>query len=116
MNEKTEEKRARLRAKAEKLIDEYLAWEEENPKPDMTDIEEMALALRKALGQEIVQMAVEEQEERRPVPGPQCKKCNKEMRYKGEKSTEIGTRAGTVQVERGYYYCPSCKERIFPPG
>ena len=116
MNKRQEEKRARLRAKAEELIEEYLAWEEENPRPDMTDIEEIALAIRKALGQEIVQMAVEEQEERRPVPGPRCKKCDQEMRYKGEKSTEIESRAGHIQVKRGYYYCPKCKERIFPPG
>jgi len=70
-----EEKRARLRARAEKVIDEYLAWEETHPWPDLTEIEDIALKLRKALGEEIAQMVVEEQEERLPVPGPRCEKC-----------------------------------------
>lgn len=116
MKRSKEEKRARLLAKAEKLIDEYLAWEAGHPKPDLTEIEDIALELRKALGREIAQMAIEEQGERLPVPGPSCPKCGKEMRYKGEKSTQVESRAGALQVGQGYYYCPECKESFFPPG
>ena len=64
MKRSKEEKRARLMAKAEEVIEEYLEWEEEHGQPDMTDIEEIALKLRKAIGQEIAQMTVEDQEER----------------------------------------------------
>jgi hypothetical protein len=116
MKRSEEEKRARLMAKAEEAIDEYLAWEAENPRPDMAEIEEIALILRKAIGQEIAQMAVEDQEERRPVPGPKCPQCGKEMRYKGEKKVDVESRAGTIKVERGNYNCPECKESLFPPG
>lgn len=116
MKRSKEEKRARLQAKAEKLIDEYLAWEEGHPKPDLTEIEDMALELRKALGQEIAQLAVDEQESRVPAPGPKCPKCGQEMRYKGDKAVAVESRAGALQVERGYYYCPECKESLFPPG
>jgi hypothetical protein len=111
-----EEKRVRLMAKAEEAIDEYMEWEKENPRPDMTEIEEIALILRKAIGQEIAQMAVEDQEERSPVPGPKCPQCGEEMRYKGEKKVEVESRAGAIKVERGYYHCPGCKEGLFPPG
>jgi len=116
MEKSNEEKRARLRAKADQIIDEYLAWEANHPQPDLKQIEEIALKLRKELGQELAQIAVEEQRERTPAPGPKCTQCGKEMRYKGEKSTQVESRAGALRVERGYYYCPECKESIFPPG
>jgi len=110
------EKRARLLAKMEEVVDEYLAWEEGHPQPDLTQIEDIALELRKELGREIAQLAVEEQEKRLPVPGPSCPKCGKEMRYKGEKAIDVESRAGGLEIERGYYYCPECKESLFPPG
>jgi tRNA(Ile2) C34 agmatinyltransferase TiaS len=116
MKRSKEEKRVRLLARTEKVIDEYLAWEESHPRPDLIEIEDIALKLRKAIGQEIAQIAVEEQEERRPVPGPICPKCGKEMRYKGEKDVDVESRAGALKVGRGYYYCPQCKESVFPPG
>jgi hypothetical protein len=115
MKKNKEEKRARLKAKAEELIEAYLAWEEQHARPDLTEIEEIALKLRKELGREIAQMAVEEQAERAPVPGPSCPRCGKEMVYKGEKRIEVESRVGGLQIERGYYHCPECRERIFPP-
>jgi len=116
MKKSREEKRERLRAKAEQVIEAYLEWETKHPQPDMREIENISIRLRKELGQEMAQMAVEEQAERKVVPGPQCAKCGKEMRYKGEKLTEIESRVGSLKVERGHYYCPECKESIFPPG
>ena len=116
MKRSKEEKRARLMAKAEEVIEEYLEWEEEHERPDMTDIEEISMRLRKSIGQEIAQMTVEDQEERVPVPGPKCPQCGKEMHYKGERKVDVESRVGQIKVERGYYSCPKCKESIFPPG
>ena len=116
MKESKEEKRKRLLVKADRIIDAYLEWEEEHPQPDLMQIEEVALRLRKELGQEIAQMAIENQASRTPAPGPKCARCGEEMRYKGKKRTEVESRAGSLKVERGYYYCPECKESIFPPG
>ena len=116
MKESKEEKRTRLLAKAAQAIDEYLEWEEKNPEPDLMEIEDIALKLRKEFGQEIAQVAIENQADRTPAPGPTCTKCGKEMRYKGKKRTQVESRTGNLDVERGYYYCPECKERIFPPG
>jgi DNA-directed RNA polymerase subunit RPC12/RpoP len=110
------EKRARLLEKAEQAIEEYLEWEEKNPQPNLVQIEDIALKLRKEFGQEIAQMAIENQATRTPAPGTKCARCGKEMRYKGKKKTQVESRAGNLKVERGYYYCPECKERIFPPG
>jgi uncharacterized protein with PIN domain len=82
----------------------------------LKQIEDIALKLRKELGQAMAQMAVEEQAERTPAPGPQCAKCGREMRYKGEKENQVESRAGVLKVVRGYYYCPTCQAGLFPPG
>lgn len=116
MKESKEAKRARLLAKAAQAIDEYLEWEEKHPQPDLTQIEEIALKLRKEFGQEIAQLAIESQALSTRVPGPKCSKCGKEMRYKGKKRTRVESRTGNLAVERGHYYCPECEESIFPPG
>jgi DNA-directed RNA polymerase subunit RPC12/RpoP len=110
------EKRARLLAKAAQAIDEYLEWEEKHPKPDLTQIEDIALKLRKEFGQEIAQTAIDHQATGVPAPGPKCPQCGKEMHYKGKKRSQVESRAGNLAMERGYYYCPRCKERLFPPG
>jgi hypothetical protein len=115
MRQSKEGKRARLLAKAEEVVGEYLEWEESHPRPDLGEIEDIALKLRKALGQEIAQMAVEAQEGRTAVPGPKCPKCGQEMRYKGEKGVAVESRVGALEVVRGYYHCPQCKEGLFPP-
>lgn len=116
MKESKEERRARLLARAAQAIDEYLEWEEKHSEPDLTAIEDIALKLRKEFGQEIAQVAIENQASRTPAPGPKCAKCGKEMRYKGKKRTGVESRTGKLDVERGYYYCPECGESIFPPG
>jgi hypothetical protein len=38
MKRSKEEKRERLLARAEQVVDEYLAWEETHPRPDLTQI------------------------------------------------------------------------------
>ena len=78
--------------------------------------EDIALKLRKELGEEIAQMAVEEQEGRLPIPGLRCPKCGEEMRYKGKKEVDVGSRVSGLKIERGYYTCAHCREIIFPPG
>lgn len=59
-------------------------------------------------------MAIEKQGERLPVPGLRCEKCGREMRYKGDKEIGVESRVGALKIERGYYICQECKERIFP--
>ncbi len=111
-----EEQQVRLETKARHVIEEYLDWEEKHPQPNLTEMEDVILKLRKELGKEMAQMMLEVQEERKPVPGPKCPKCGEEMRYKGQKGNQVESRVGLLEIERGYYYCPKCKESIFPPG
>ena len=111
-----EEIRKRLQAKAEEVIEAYMDWEEENPRPDLLQIEEVVLRLRKEFGRELTQVAVEAHPMCTPVPGPKCSQCGREMSYKGQKTTQVESQTGNVQVKRGYYYCPQCKTGFFPLG
>ena len=110
-----EEQRSRLEARAGQVIDEYFAWEEQHPEADLTEIEDVILKLRKELGKEMAQMLLEEREARVVVPGPKCPSCGEEMRYKGQKGNRVESRVGELELERGHYYCPKCKESLFPP-
>jgi hypothetical protein len=116
MKHNRSEKEARLRKKAEKIIQDYLAWEESHPQPNLTQIEDVILQLRKELGQEMARMLLEEQEARTPAPGPSCRQCGQEMRYKGQKGHRVESRVGSLKLERGHYCCPDCQESVFPPG
>lgn len=113
---KREKARARLLAKAEDLIDELMAWDDTTEKPTLTDIEDVVLRLRKELGEQMAGEVIALQEEKRPVPGPECPRCGREMRYKGQKGNSVESRVGNLGLERGYYYCPECGTGSFPPG
>ena len=102
--------------KAERLIDELLGWDEETEGLTLTDIEDVVLGLRKELGQEMAEVVVSMQEGNRPVPGPACPQCGREMRYKGQKGNTVESRVGTLKTERGHYHCSQCGEGFFPPG
>lgn len=116
MKRTREEKRSTLEAKAKELIDELMKWSDETEQPTLTQIEEEILALREKLSESMMEAVIEKQEGQRPVPGPKCPKCGKEMHYKGEKARQVTSRVGEVKLERGYYHCSQCKESIFPPG
>lgn len=116
MKKSREEKRAALEAKAKELVDELMEWSEETERPNLTQIEDEILKLREVLSKKMLEAVIEDQESRRPVPGPKCPKCGKEMHYKGEKKRAVTSRVGEAQLERGYYYCSACQESLFPPG
>jgi uncharacterized protein with PIN domain len=111
-----EKARERLLAAAEHRIDELMAWADTTERPTLTDIEDVVLRLRKELGEQMAAEVVAMQEENRPVPGPECPQCGKEMRYKGEKRSSVESRVGSLRLERGYYHCPRCGKGSFPPG
>lgn len=115
MKRSRQQKKADLMNKAEQLIDQLLEWEAQADRPNLTQIEDIVLKLRKELGQEMAEALLDEQAERTPVPGPTCPKCGKEMHYKGQRKKRVESRAGGLEVERGYYVCRACGETIFPP-
>jgi hypothetical protein len=115
MRETRTSRKARMMKKAEKLIEEALDWEERTEKPNLTQIEDIALRVRQEIGQMIAEEMIDAQQARQPVPGPACPSCGREMRYKGQKEVNPLSWVGKLKIERGYYYCPECKESLFPP-
>lgn len=115
MNRGSEQLKAELMAEAETTIDELLGWHEDTAAPTLTEIEEVVLKLRKRLGERMAAMVVEDQEAVHPVPGPACKRCGREMHYKGMKEVTVEGRTGRTRLKRGYYYCDRCKSGLFPP-
>lgn len=116
MKRTREERRAALEAKVKELVDELMQWSEETDRPNLTQIEEEILKLRQAMSESMLETVIEDQESQRPVPGPKCAKCGKEMQYKGQKARQVTSRVGETKLERGHYYCSHCQESVFPPG
>ena len=116
MYKKRSERKAVLMAKAEALVDEMLAWDEETEAPNLGQIETEILRLRQEFGQVLLNDVANHQDAVQPVPGPKCARCGKEMHYKDQKGKTVVSLGGETKIERGYYHCPSCQGGIFPPG
>lgn len=116
MAQTREELKAKLMAQADLLLDELLDWTEQTGQPTLTQIEEVVLKLRKRLGEQMAQAVIQSQEAHRPIPGPVCPDCQREMHSKGQRSHTVESRVGGLTVERGYYYCETCGRSVFPPG
>lgn len=110
-----EEKREKLKKAASELIESLLEWEDANSRPNLTEIEDEVLLLRKRFGEELVQAVLESQESQQPSEAPKCQGCGKSLADKGRKGKEVESRVGELKIERNYYYCKECKSGLFPP-
>ena len=110
------QKKAKLEEAAAELIESLLDWDEENEAPNLSEIEDEVLLLRRRFGQELAVTVVEGQESQQPAENPVCPECGEEMRTKGKKRKGVESRVGSLEVERGYYHCSHCKRGFFPPG
>jgi hypothetical protein len=107
---------AKLREAAEEMIEALMVWEEETEAPSLTEMEEVILALRQRMGQEMLKVVLSGQESQEPVEAPACADCGGEMRSKGGKQRKVESRVGGVALARSHYYCARCQRGIFPPG
>ena len=116
MNDTRTDLKAELMTQAEALIDELVEWTADTPAPTLTQIEDIVLKLRQRLSERMALAVIEAQAAARPVPGPSCPACGREMHYKDRKANTVESRVGCLPLERGYYYCEPCRTGIFPPG
>ena len=106
----------KVRAVEEEVIARMMKWEEENDRPNQTQIEDAVLALRQRFGEELVAVLVGGQEARQPVEVPKCAGCGREMTDQGQKVRTGESRAGEVEMKRGHSDCTPCHSGFFPPG
>jgi hypothetical protein len=116
MSDKRSDLKSELMAEAEGVIDELVAWTADTPAPNLTQIEDIGLKLRQRLSERMALAVIEAQGSVRPVPGPSCPTCGREMHYKDRKANTVESRVGQLPLARGYYYCETCKGGLFPPG
>lgn len=110
------QKEARLRKAADEMIAAFLAWDEENSAPTLTQIEDEILELRQRIGEEMLAVTLAGQALRQPTESAPCPECGAATRYKGEKGRAVESRVGGLELVRGHYYCACCKSGFFPPG
>ena len=116
MKKSREQLKTAFMVEAEELFDELMEWDEQTREPDLTQNEEKKLELRKRFGEQLAQQVILRQEERQPAAKVNCSGCGGEMDSKGLKGNRVETRIGNLEIARGYYYCPRCKQGLFPPG
>lgn len=116
MKRNRERVKADLMAEMSAMVDQYLDWEAKANKPSLREIEDVTLRLRDEMGRRMAEIVIANREAKQLPQTPVCPECGKELAYKGQKEARAESRLGTLQTERGYYYCAHCKRGIFPPG
>ena len=113
MHADNKELKAQMMSAAEEVIEKLLAGAKEKEELTLSDIERLVRRagqdVMKELTGTLAQAEAQGEEDRI------CPECGRKMRYKGRKKRDVITETGEVSLERGYYYCPSCKKGVFPP-
>lgn len=114
MSKTQEELKSNIMTQVEMLVEQALV---EGEKPlTLTEIEELALAVRRQIEQEITAALVEQQVRASASELPPCPTCGRRMHPKGKKARALRTRSGEVAMQRPYFYCSHCRMGVFPPG
>lgn len=116
MRRRRAELKAGLMQQAEQAVEELLDWTESRSAPTLTEIEDQVLKLRKRLSEAMAQAVIEAQATVQPERRPVCPTCQRRLHFKAQKGNTVESRAGRLQLKRGYYYCEHCRRGIFPPG
>lgn len=109
------ELKARLLAEAEAAIEKLLAERVAPGEASLGDIERVALNAGQQIEEAIASALAAESALELP-PWPSCPQCGQKLKNKGKRKRRVVTQVGEVEVERSYYYCPTCRAGLFPPG
>jgi ribosomal protein S27AE len=105
--------KARMMAEAEEVIDRMLAERSKQRELQLTEIERMVREAGKQVMERFTREMVADEAERET--NNICPECGRKMRGKGRKPRDLVTKTGEVRLVRAHYYCPRCKEGVFPP-
>lgn len=114
MSRSRDELKALLMSEAGEVVEELLDWHEGTERPNLMEMEEIVLDLRKRMSVRMMEVLVEEQETVQLPKAPHCEHCGKGMTNKGLKKRGVGSWVGELKTKRSHYYCPDCKAGFFP--
>jgi uncharacterized protein with PIN domain len=103
--------KARLLAETEAEIDEWLASETIHETMKLSEIEDEIENFHARTRERILKAMVDIQQ----AEIEKCPHCGGKLRRKGIKHKQMVTTQGQTEIAREYYYCPQCKQGIFPP-
>lgn len=111
-----EQRKAELMKQLEEAIERVLDWQEEHETFTLTELEEFVLGVRREMGEEVAELLIGGLKSKVVIEGLHCEHCGSKLVYKGLETKQTETRMGGIELERGRYWCPTCKQGIFPPG
>lgn len=106
-----EELKAKLLAEAEASIEKMLRDERVSGEMTITQIEDVIGELETDFRKRVLSEVMGEQEAKMI----KCPECGGKLRNKGKHTKRIVSLRGETDIERAYYQCEACGERIFPP-
>ena len=111
-----EELRARLLAEAEKAINARLAEMPMVKEMNLSDIERWVLRTGQQVQARLLKELAQASQEAQSGEARVCEGCGSRMQRRGTRPRQVITEVGEMTLERGYYVCPGCGARLFPPG
>jgi len=106
--------KAQMMAVAEEVIDNLLAEAAKKEELMLSDIEQLVRSAGETVMARLTARMVET--EAQQGVSAICPECGGKMKNKGQKARNLITETGEVRLERTHYYCPACRQGIFPPG
>ncbi len=100
---------------AGQVYEELEAWCAAHPGYTLLELEEQAAKLRQRLMGEMMSRRVGQRAAIEPAEEVRCPRCQSPMQNKGKRKRTVRGPEGPIELERAYYYCPACKEGVFPP-
>ncbi len=103
-----------LKQEADGVIKQILANKKPAGQNSLKDLERIAVRAGQGFEERVMQYLAQAESE--AAPEPVCEECGRRMRSRGKRRRDVVTQAGEVRVARGYYVCPRCGKKAFPPG
>ena len=110
------EAREEFMERAADLWDSFNAWYKAHPEATFDEMEEELGRQRRAILGNFLELNLRQGDLGAEAEAPSCPECGKPMDFKGYPSKTVHGLEVDARIPRAYYYCPSCKVGISPPG
>jgi uncharacterized protein with PIN domain len=108
-----EELREQLKQQADAIIEGIMRNKKPAGQNSLQELERIAIQAGQGFEERV--LAYLAQDEGQAEEEPVCAECGRRMRSRGRRKKQLVTEAGEIQIERGYYVCPQCGQKAFPP-